>query len=67
MPLYRVYFDGDIPWFAELYSTEIPEIYPSGVFGKLFFDDRMYNFLIVEADNRDDALIKAKEDAEKIS
>jgi hypothetical protein len=66
MPLYRVYFDCRTPLFAELYSVEIPEIYPNGIFGKKLFAECVYDFLIVKADNRDEALIKAKEDADKI-
>jgi len=51
--------------FAEFYSDKVPEVYPIGIFGKKMFNGCVYDFLLVEAENEDEALIKAKEDVEK--
>ena len=63
--MYRVYFENDVPLFAEFYSDEVPDVYPVGIFGKKNFNDCIYDFLLVEAENEEDALIKAKGDAEE--
>ena len=65
--LYRVFFDDGKPLFAEFYSASILEVYPVGIFGKKLIEEQVYEFLIVLANNENDALIKAKEDSEKDS
>jgi hypothetical protein len=54
-----------MPWFAEFYSSDVPEIQPVGIFGKKVFYDCAYDFLLVEAENEDEALTRAKKDAER--
>ena len=63
--LYRVFFDDGKPLFAEFYSAAVLEVYPVGIFGKKLIEEHVYEFLIVLANDENDALIKAKKDAEK--
>jgi hypothetical protein len=63
--IYRVYFENNMPWFAEFYSSNVLEIHPVGIFGKKIFYGCAYDFLLVEAENEDVALIRAKENTEK--
>jgi hypothetical protein len=63
--IYRVYFENNMPWFAEFYSSDVLQIHPVGILGKKVFYDCAYDFLLVEAENEDEALMKAKKDAER--
>lgn len=59
--LYRVYFSGKEPLFAEFYSDKIFEIHPVGIFGKKLVGGEVYNFVIVLALDENDAMDKAKQ------
>ena len=59
--IFRVYFENNRPLFAEFYSNKELDVYPIGIFGQRMFNDCVYDFLLVEAENEDEALRESKE------